>query len=122
MAGFARGELPSANQVAFRLAPRINAAGRMASATDVIELFVTTDENRARELARQLDRLNRERQEEEAATVEQILAECEVVPVDAGTSGAHLRSTGLASRRGGHCGEPAGGAFQPPGLRAEHVA
>ncbi len=82
VAGFARGDLPSANQVAFRLAPRINAAGRMASANDVIELFVTTDEKRARELAQQLDRLNRERQEEEAVTVEQILAECDATPVD----------------------------------------
>lgn len=82
VAGFARGDLPSANQVAFRLAPRINAAGRMASANEVIELFVTTDERRARELAQQLDRLNRERQEEEAATVEQILAECDAMPVD----------------------------------------
>ncbi len=82
VSGFARGDLPSANQVAFRLAPRINAAGRMASANEVIELFVTTDERRARELAQQLDRLNRERQEEEAATVEQILADCEAMPVD----------------------------------------
>ncbi len=50
VAGFDDGETPSAHQVAFRLAPRINAAGRMASASDVIELFLTGDETRAREL------------------------------------------------------------------------
>ncbi|MGA7409930.1 MAG: single-stranded-DNA-specific exonuclease RecJ [Bryobacteraceae bacterium] len=106
VAGFARGDLPSANQVAFRLAPRINAAGRMASATDVIELFVTTDEKRARELAQQLDRLNRERQDEEAATVEQILAECDAVPVDDGQRalifaqpGWHLGVVGIVASR-----------------------
>jgi single-stranded-DNA-specific exonuclease len=106
VAGFARGDLPSANQVAFRLAPRINAAGRMASANEVIELFVTTDEKRARELAQQLDRLNRERQEEEAATVEQILAECDAMSVDPKQAalvfaqpGWHLGVAGIVASR-----------------------
>ncbi len=39
VAGFAEGDLPSAPQVAFRIAPRLNAAGRMADASDVIDLF-----------------------------------------------------------------------------------
>ncbi len=65
VAGFEDGECPSAHQVAFRLAPRINAAGRMATARDVIELFLTQDAVRARELAEQLDALNRERQQVE---------------------------------------------------------
>jgi single-stranded-DNA-specific exonuclease len=75
VAGFAPGERPSAGQVAFRLAPRINAAGRMASANGVIELFTTTDPARAQVLAQELDALNRERQREENETVEQILAQ-----------------------------------------------
>ena len=37
--------------VAFRLAPRINAAGRMDVASEVIELFSTRDRGRAQELA-----------------------------------------------------------------------
>jgi len=55
--------------VAFRLAPRINAAGRMDVASDVIELFLTRDPARAAELAAKLERLNRERRETEAAAL-----------------------------------------------------
>jgi single-stranded-DNA-specific exonuclease len=77
VAGFEEGECPSAHQVAFRLAPRINAAGRMATARDVIELFLTDDEGRAQQLATQLDLLNRERQQVESEIVETILKQCE---------------------------------------------
>jgi single-stranded-DNA-specific exonuclease len=56
---------PTAGEVGFRIAPRINAAGRMDVARDVIELFSAKDTVRARELAAKLDRLNSERQEEE---------------------------------------------------------
>jgi single-stranded-DNA-specific exonuclease len=77
VAGFDDGEAPSAHQVAFRLAPRINAAGRMASASDVIELFLTSDETRARSLAEQLDAFNQERQQVEAEIIETILQQCE---------------------------------------------
>jgi single-stranded-DNA-specific exonuclease len=56
---------PTSSEVAFRIAPRINAAGRMDVARDVIELFSVKDAARARELAAKLDRLNSERQEEE---------------------------------------------------------
>jgi single-stranded-DNA-specific exonuclease len=55
--------------VAFRLAPRINAAGRMDVATDVVELFTTRDKARAAELAAKLERLNRERRETEATAL-----------------------------------------------------
>jgi single-stranded-DNA-specific exonuclease len=55
--------------VAFRLAPRINAAGRMDVASDVIELFTTRDSHRATELATKLERLNRERRDVEAAAL-----------------------------------------------------
>jgi single-stranded-DNA-specific exonuclease len=55
----------TAFDVAFRLAPRINAAGRMDVASDVVELFTTHDAARAAELAAKLERLNRERRETE---------------------------------------------------------
>ena len=60
--------------VAFRLAPRINAAGRMDVASDVIELFSTRDSHRAVELATKLERLNRERRDVEAAALTMIEA------------------------------------------------
>lgn len=83
VAGLTEGALPSAGQVAFRIAPRINAAGRMATATDVIDLFTTEDPERAKVLAEQLHKLNQERQEAEHSIVRAILAECEQSPVSA---------------------------------------
>ena len=56
---------PTSGEVGFRIAPRINAAGRMDVARDVIELFSVKDAARARELAGKLDQLNSDRQEEE---------------------------------------------------------
>ncbi|HSZ23375.1 MAG TPA: single-stranded-DNA-specific exonuclease RecJ [Candidatus Sulfotelmatobacter sp.] len=56
---------PTSGEVGFRIAPRINAAGRMDVARDVIELFSVKDVARARELAAKLDKLNTDRQEEE---------------------------------------------------------
>ncbi len=60
--------------VAFRLAPRINAAGRMDVASDVVELFSTRDSQRATELAAKLERLNRERRDTETAALTAIEA------------------------------------------------
>jgi len=80
-AGFKVGDKLTAGQVGFRIAPRINAAGRMASARDVVELFLTSDSNRARELAKQLHELNTDRQETEAAMVREILALCQEQPI-----------------------------------------
>ncbi|MBM3727055.1 MAG: single-stranded-DNA-specific exonuclease RecJ [Acidobacteria bacterium] len=80
-AGFKPGDRPTARQVAFRIAPRINAAGRMANASDVIELFLTSDAARAAELAGQLNDLNKERQETESRIVEEILRRCLEEPV-----------------------------------------
>jgi single-stranded-DNA-specific exonuclease len=58
--------------VAFRLAPRINAAGRMDVASEIIELFTTRDQARAQELAIKLERLNHERRNTEAAALASI--------------------------------------------------
>jgi len=63
---------PSAFEVAFRMAPRINAAGRMDVASDVVELFLTRDPARARELAEKLNHLNEERKSTESQALEAI--------------------------------------------------
>ena len=68
----------TSEEVAFRIAPRINAAGRMDIAADVIDLFTSKDPTHARGIAERLDKLNSERQEEERRIVnaiEQRLAE-----------------------------------------------
>lgn len=105
VSGLMDGIAPSAHQIAFRVAPRINAAGRMASASDVIDLFLTEDANRAGALATQLDDLNRERQQAEAEIVEQILKKCEqTFSEDAyalvfADSGWHLGVVGIVASR-----------------------
>ncbi len=70
----------SSGEVAFRIAPRINAAGRMDVARDVIELFNVKDPARARELANKLDQLNGDRQEEERRILQSIFAHFEEQP------------------------------------------
>ncbi|HZT32244.1 MAG TPA: single-stranded-DNA-specific exonuclease RecJ [Bryobacteraceae bacterium] len=82
VAGFTGDSIPSATQVAFRIAPRLNAAGRMDTADSVIELLLTADAGRARELARQLHEWNVERQQAEARVVEEIVEACARSPVD----------------------------------------
>jgi single-stranded-DNA-specific exonuclease len=59
----------AAGDVGFRLGPRINAAGRMDIARDVIELFTCKDQGRCKEIAEKLNQLNLERQAEEARIV-----------------------------------------------------
>jgi single-stranded-DNA-specific exonuclease len=58
--------------IAFRLAPRLNAAGRMDTARDVVDLFTTRDPVRARALAETLDLRNSERREAEQIALQQI--------------------------------------------------
>src|SRR4029077_1681789 len=73
--------------VAFRIAPRINAAGRMDVASDIIELFCTRDAARATELANKLERLNRDRRDTETRALAAIEAR---LATDAELADAHL--------------------------------
>jgi len=66
VAGFPHGVAPNARQVAFQIAPRLNAAGRMDTARHAVELFLTSDPARALELARGLHDHNSDRQQVEA--------------------------------------------------------
>jgi len=74
IAGFGNGRPPNAGNIAFWLAPRLNAAGRMDTASQVIELFSAVDAESATLIAGRLDRLNADRQQAEATIVNDILA------------------------------------------------
>jgi single-stranded-DNA-specific exonuclease len=75
----------TARDIGFRLAPRLNAAGRMDVASDVVDLFTTRDPVHARSLAEKLHRLNTDRR-----TVEQnALSEIERTLEDPGHAQAH---------------------------------
>jgi single-stranded-DNA-specific exonuclease len=97
---------PNSTEVAFRIAPRINAAGRMDVARDVIELFSVKDADRARLLAGKLDRLNAERQEEERRILLSIEdrisgdpALCEAYCIVVDGEGWHRGVIGIAATR-----------------------
>ena len=62
----------TATDVAFRIAPRINAAGRMDIAADVVELFTSRDPARQQEIADKLDKLNAERQAAEGRILDEV--------------------------------------------------
>jgi len=62
LAGLEEGAL-DAGAVGFQLAPRINAVGRLGDPALVVELLTTDDRERALELARECEALNRQRRE-----------------------------------------------------------
>jgi single-stranded-DNA-specific exonuclease len=63
------------NKASFNLIPRINAAGRIGSPREAVELLMTDDFATATELARTLDAYNRKRQSMERAVLNEILEE-----------------------------------------------
>jgi single-stranded-DNA-specific exonuclease len=69
-----------ATAVAFRLAPRINAAGRLGRPDVALELLLTDDPEVAESLAAQLEELNRERQSVEERILREAVALVESWP------------------------------------------
>ncbi len=61
-------------EVAFQLAPRLNAAGRLEDAQDALRLLLTPDTDEADALSRSLDERNRRRQEIERRICDEITA------------------------------------------------
>lgn len=61
--------------IAFRIAPPINAAGRMDIASEIVELFTTRDPSRALAIAQKLEQLNQDRRNTEAAALAEILSQ-----------------------------------------------
>ncbi|HEY5975836.1 MAG TPA: single-stranded-DNA-specific exonuclease RecJ [Geobacteraceae bacterium] len=78
--------------VGFRLAPRLNAAGRLDDAALGVELLLCRDPDRAAELAEMLDAGNRERQELEQAILKDALARVEADPAMADRTSIVLAS------------------------------
>ena len=66
--------------VGFRLAPRINAAGRLSHPEAALELLLTDDEGVAGDLAGRLEELNRERQAVEDRILREAIAQVEAWP------------------------------------------
>ncbi|MBW2558454.1 MAG: single-stranded-DNA-specific exonuclease RecJ [Deltaproteobacteria bacterium] len=66
-------ETVSSESAAFKLIPRINAAGRIGAPEDAVELLLTEDEDKAAILAQRLDSYNRKRQGMEKIILNEIL-------------------------------------------------
>jgi single-stranded-DNA-specific exonuclease len=79
-AGFAD-RVPDAGEVGFRIAPAINASGRMDSAGHAVRMFLTEDREEANRIARELFALNAERQTAERSIVKEIFDRCVETPV-----------------------------------------
>jgi single-stranded-DNA-specific exonuclease len=105
-AGLRPGEAPSAEDVAFRLGPRLNAAGRLDTAIAALALFEERDAGRAGELARGLSAANAERQSLERRVVAEARARIEADPgfrsasvLIEGDAGWHRGVLGIAASR-----------------------
>lgn len=70
----------SAGDIAFRVAPRLNAAGRMDVAERVIKLFTEKDHTLAAEMAMQLSELNGDRQLAEQKILDEIYLQIDSTP------------------------------------------
>jgi single-stranded-DNA-specific exonuclease len=93
-----------ADDVGYRLGPRLNAAGRLATASAALELLLTRDAATAERLAEELDHHNRERQAAERAVVQEagdMLAERRPIPglLVAWSEGWHRGVVGIAAGR-----------------------
>ncbi|MBR1708110.1 MAG: single-stranded-DNA-specific exonuclease RecJ [Clostridia bacterium] len=64
---------PTSSDIAFKLAPRINAGGRLALASQSVELLTTRNEGKAREIAERLNGFNDKRKELEAGIFQEAI-------------------------------------------------
>jgi single-stranded-DNA-specific exonuclease len=69
-----------AGAIGFRLAPRINAAGRLGHPRTALDLLLSEDAGEAEQLARELETLNRERQAVEERILREAIAQVEEWP------------------------------------------
>ena len=107
--GVPAGRAPSTREVAFRIAPRLNATGRIDHAARALELLTTADAARAEILADEIETANDERRAVQERLVETVLARLETsfdpardaVVVEAGpaSEGWHRGVLGIAASR-----------------------
>ncbi len=93
----------TAETIAFKLGPRLNAAGRLDDAIKGVRLLTTESEREAKELAEELEQLNRARRELEADIVEQAITQVESRELPGGivlyARGWHLGVVGIVAAR-----------------------
>jgi single-stranded-DNA-specific exonuclease len=93
----------TAEDVSFRLAPRLNAAGRLGEAQLALDLLLAPDDATANRLAEELDDRNRERQRIQEEVWTQCLAACEPFQSDPalvlGAEGWHHGVVGIIAAR-----------------------
>ncbi|MFO0699318.1 MAG: single-stranded-DNA-specific exonuclease RecJ [Nitrospira sp.] len=89
--------------IAFKLAPRLNAAGRLDEAIKGVRLLTTESEREAQELAEELDQLNHKRRELEATILDEALSQVESRELPGGivlyARGWHLGVVGIVAAR-----------------------
>ncbi len=102
LAGILPGSV-GASEVSFRLAPRLNAAGRLGDAQIALDLLLATESGEAQRLARELDDTNRERQKIQERIWSEALRAAEQWPADAalvlGGEGWHQGVVGIVAAK-----------------------
>lgn len=73
LAGVRPSQAPSSEQIAFRIAPRINAAGRIGHPQEALSMLNAASERERIDLATSLDILNRERRRMEKEALEELV-------------------------------------------------
>ncbi len=96
----------SPSNIGFALGPRLNAAGRLGTAQNALELLLTDDAGRAREIAQELDASNRERRTVEDAVLREAEAQMEEcfdagrdAAIVVGAAGWHPGVVGIVASR-----------------------
>ena len=95
----------TAGRVGFILAPRLNAVGRLGHALRGVELLMTEDEHEANTIARELEELNRRRQELDRGTLREASRLIDAIDLDStygivlGGHGWHPGVIGIVASR-----------------------
>jgi single-stranded-DNA-specific exonuclease len=95
----------TAGRVGFILAPRLNAVGRLGHALRGVELLMTDDDHEANSIARELEELNRRRQELDRATLREASRMIDTLDLDStygivlGGEGWHPGVIGIVASR-----------------------